>query len=427
MASSGGAPPMRWLNGRCTLFSPAVYGPDFRMRCNHEGCSVRAAEDADLELDIGDDSPRGKITIASSSDEEGEAPAPPAPMLVDAEAEASDLSGDESDVSLDESDEQFVDDSEQDPVDHAAVASATAAIEARTAEEEARAAAERAQHLKEQEAEEAEEREERRAQKVREREAVEERRQREAAEEARRLQDEASVRAAREELAARQDSGIHLHVIMLKFQETPRVIAAPGIFQSDSSLYIDRGGSKIYMGGDNRTAGFQLLGTVKTGSGPLGKTFCLSTIDTIDQGSAAGLTFEPENKLEQTNELILALARLREVEQKVYADDDLPLLGNLCIKVEQLPLDMRIVPNLTPYIKPRRPLVLAADCATQKSRGIVQWLKSKLRYNPQLRVMCISCRIMHALDLYNDLAAAGLDFGLYTERGEQGAIKSRVV
>ena len=45
MTSLGGAPPMRWLNERCTLFSPAVYGPDFRMRCNHAGCWVRVAED----------------------------------------------------------------------------------------------------------------------------------------------------------------------------------------------------------------------------------------------------------------------------------------------------------------------------------------------------------------------------------------------
>ena len=85
------------------------------------------------------------------------------------------------------------------------------------AEEETRAAAERAQHLREQEAEEAGEREERRAQKAHGRQAAEEQRQRLAAEEARRLRDEASVRAAREELAARQDSGIHLHVIMLKY------------------------------------------------------------------------------------------------------------------------------------------------------------------------------------------------------------------
>jgi hypothetical protein len=301
MTSSDGAPPMRWLNDHCKLFDPAVYGPDFRMRCNHAGCSMRAAEeDADLVLDICDNSPRGKITITSSSDEE-EAPPPPAAMLVDEEAEASDISEDDGDISLDESDEDFVDNSEQDPVDHAAVASATAVIEARTAEEEAQAAAERARQLQEREAEEAEERDERREQKARERQAAEERRRRQAAEEARRLQDEVSVRAAREELEARQDSGIHLHVILLKFQETPRVLAAPGIFQSASSLYIDRGGSKIYVGGDQRTAGFQLLDTVKTGSGPLGKTFCLSTVDTIDQGVAAGLTFEPENKLEQTD------------------------------------------------------------------------------------------------------------------------------
>jgi hypothetical protein len=425
MTSSDGAPPMRWLNEHCTLFDPAVYGSDFRMRCNHASCSVSAAkEDADLGLDIGDNAPRGKITFSSSSDEEE---APPAPMLVDAEAEASDISGDESDISLDESDEDFVDDGEQASVDHAAVASATAAIEARTAEEEAQAAAERARQLQAREAEEEEERDERRAQKARERQVVEERRQREAADEARRLQDEASVRAAREELEARQDSGIHIHVILLKYQETPRVLAAPGIFQSDSSLWIDRGGSKIYVGGDQRTAGFQLLDTVKTESGPLGKTFCLSTVDTIDQGVAAGLVFEPENKLEQTDEFIIALARLREVGQKLYAEDNFPLLGNMCVKEEKLPLDMRVVPDLTSYIKPLRPLVLTADCATQKSRGIVKWLKSKLQYNPQLRVICISCRIVHALDLYNDLRGAGLDFGLYTERGEQGAIKSRVV
>ena len=145
MAISDGAPPMRWMNERCTMFSPAVYGPDFRMRCNHAGCSVRVAEeDADLGLDIGDESPRGKITITSSSDEEEEGQAPPAPMLVDAEADASDLSGDDGDISLDESDEDFVDDSEQSSVDHAAVASATEEIEARAAEEEAQAAAERA-------------------------------------------------------------------------------------------------------------------------------------------------------------------------------------------------------------------------------------------------------------------------------------------
>eukprot|EP01043_Picozoa_sp_COSAG02_P045179 COSAG02_NODE_4107_length_5769_cov_7.499471_4_plen_243_part_00 len=47
--TSDGAPPMRWMNERCTMFSPAVYGPDFRMRCNHVGCSVRAAEE-DAEI-----------------------------------------------------------------------------------------------------------------------------------------------------------------------------------------------------------------------------------------------------------------------------------------------------------------------------------------------------------------------------------------
>ena len=97
-----------------------------------------AADDLDLDLEIVDNSPQGKIIFTSSSSEdEDEAPL----------ATRRNLSGDESDISLDESDQDFVDDSDQPPVDHAAVASATAEIEARTAEEEARAATERRQSI----------------------------------------------------------------------------------------------------------------------------------------------------------------------------------------------------------------------------------------------------------------------------------------
>jgi len=70
----------------------------------------------------------------SSSDAEAEGQAPPAPMLVDEAAAASDLSGDDGDISLDESDQEFVDDSEQPAVDHATTTSAAAEIEARNAE-----------------------------------------------------------------------------------------------------------------------------------------------------------------------------------------------------------------------------------------------------------------------------------------------------
>ena len=63
------------------------------------------------------------------------------------------------------------------------------------------------------------------------------------------------------------------------------------------------------------------------------------------------------------------------------------------------------------------PLFLEADCATQKSRHIfgnqdsTGWLYEMLQFNPDLRVMIVSCRIVHALDVQRDLAPTSVSLG----------------
>eukprot|EP01043_Picozoa_sp_COSAG02_P022475 COSAG02_NODE_1169_length_14132_cov_85.570187_9_plen_102_part_01 len=77
------------------------------------------------------------------------------------------------------------------------------------------------------------------------------------------------------------------------------------------------------------------------------------------------------------------------------------------------------------------PLLLEADCATQKSRHIfgnqdsTGWLYEMLQFNPDLRVMIVSCRIVHALDVQRDLAPLG--FQLYSDRADQDSSDKRVV
>lgn len=80
-----------------------------------------------------------------------------------------------------------------------------------------------------------------------------------------------------------------------------------------------------------------------------------------------------------------------------------------------------IVPDLNKYLRPQGALIMEFDCATQKSRHIMRLIKEHLRFHPTLRIIFVSCRIVHAEDLYADLSktfpfASGVKFSIYKDR-----------
>eukprot|EP01048_Picozoa_sp_COSAG05_P022786 COSAG05_NODE_4687_length_1408_cov_8.233002_2_plen_133_part_00 len=76
-------------------------------------------------------------------------------------------------------------------------------------------------------------------------------------------------------------------------------------------------------------------------------------------------------------------------------------------------------------------LILQADCATQKTRHILDLMEQHLRFHPHLRIIFVSCRIVHALDIKNDLderfpSGSDFEFTIYNNR-EVGSSVRRVV
>ena len=72
-------------------------------------------------------------------------------------------------------------------------------------------------------------------------------------------------------------------------------------------------------------------------------------------------------------------------------------------KTVELAAGIQVVPDLNKYLAPKSALVVQFDCATQKSRHIVRLAQEHLRFHPSLRIIFVSCRIVHAHDLMADL------------------------
>lgn len=476
MADAGGMlclPTTQWQNDHCRFISPSVYGT-LRLRCNHSYCAARAEEsapnnkrpeqaesehlpspnprprtrarrlarrqessdDEDLQLDDSDtESPAPEPT----PDVEAPAPAaaPPTPpaeplanlgSLVDDDASCS-----ESDVSLsgsdeaDSEDEAFVDDSEQ--PDHMAadeIGTRASAVDEIDARREAQREALQAQREAEREAkvQEARERAERQRQaaEARRREA-EEQAARDAAEAAQQAASDQASRDA-EEQSSEADTGAFLHLVVLKNHPCPRIVG--GIYQSGSALSFTHDGTEIFTAGNSRTAGFSRSPDMVT----VGlTTYCLALVDTVTHGEEAGLTWQHENDLPHSQDTIMTIGNLKPL---LDALDTPPttnqMLGTVNIVETRISPTIHAVPDLRPYLQAHVPLLLEADCATQKSRRIFGWLREMLRFNPKLRVMVVSCRIVHAIDVHSDLIDMG--FGLYSDRNDRDqpeTSRSRVV
>ena len=83
--------------------------------------------------------------------------------------------------------------------------------------------------------------------------------------------------------------------------------------------------------------------------------------------------------------------------------------------------DGYIVPDLNKYLYPKSALVVQFDCATQKSRHIMRLIRERLLFNGSLRVVLISCRIVHASDLKAELdrhfpEGSGVEFDIYSKK-----------
>ena len=91
--------------------------------------------------------------------------------------------------------------------------------------------------------------------------------------------------------------------------------------------------------------------------------------------------------------------------------------------VVELDETVTVVPDLNKHLRHKGVLVLQFDCATQKSRHIIRLAKEHLQFHPRLRIVFLSCRIVHAHDLKADLAAAfpagcGTEFSLYSNKAD---------
>ena len=461
MADAGGmiclpASAPLWRNEHCTFLDPRVYG-SVRLRCNHECCTVdpgtqdkkrrrlrievSSSDDEDLELPAETVDPaktvepvepahsecsESDIELSSGSEDEHdeEQPVVPAASLID---DAADGSG--SDIELDppeESDPEdaaFVDDDsvQADHMEEAASRQdANAEMDDRDNEQRAALAAQR--EKAKQEARDAEE-ERRLDQHLRAERVREEAEGRAARDAAARQQQQADEQASRdsEEQDSAADSGAFYHYVVLKNQQCPRMVA--GIFQSNSSLSFTHNGVEIKVAGNNRTAGFsRSADTVSNGV----CTYCLVLVDTVSAGEDAGLTWNHEDSLPQTPDTFMTIGSLK----PALKEHDTPpepnrLLGQVHTIETRLPRTIHVVPDLRPYIQSKVPLMLEADCATQKSRRIFGWLREMLRFNPNLRGLIVSCRIVHAIDIHTDLQ--DLEFGLYSDRNKPDTSRSRVV
>eukprot|EP01047_Picozoa_sp_COSAG01_P033729 COSAG01_NODE_2495_length_7577_cov_26.851565_4_plen_1323_part_00 len=100
-------------------------------------------------------------------------------------------------------------------------------------------------------------------------------------------------------------------------------------------------------------------------------------------------------------------------------------------EVIELDEEITVVPDLNPYMRNQGALILQADCATQKTRHILDMIEQHLRFHPHLRIIFVSCRIVHALDIKSDLderfpSGSDFEFTIYNDR-EQGSSERRVV
>ena len=89
------------------------------------------------------------------------------------------------------------------------------------------------------------------------------------------------------------------------------------------------------------------------------------------------------------------------------------------LQPDQLALG-HVVPDLNQYVENQGALILQFDCATQKYRQIIKLVKEHLRFHPMMRIVFVSCRVVHAIDLFNDLTRAfpegcGTEFSCYNK------------
>jgi hypothetical protein len=396
--------PTLWRVPRCSYFSPAVYRA-VTVRCNHDYCVSRTGP---LKRILS----KGYAAEAAVGDQARQ-------RLADDAA-----SGDDGDLTFPFSQTSLADDDGDDgPDPDGALAAAEAAMQQRDAEEEAAradiaASAAAAAETQRQAAAD--------ARALRQREAAERAAAGDAERDARETA-EADQLAQQERDAEEQDSdadaGAYQHLVMLRNQ--PGVFA--GVF---SPTRFRANGVDIRIAGNGRMQGLLRADTLR--HDPL-TTYVLVLVDSVTIGADAGLSWTVERELPRTPLVIMAVGTLRPAIVATAAPSTAgTLTGAVRTITTTLPPTVQVVPNLNPYIQIKGvPLLLEADCATQKSRHIfgsadsTGWLYEMLRFNPGLRVMIVSCRIVHAIDVQRDLAPLG--FELYSERGAEGSSDRRIV
>jgi hypothetical protein len=200
-------------------------------------------------------------------------------------------------------------------------------------------------------------------------------------------------------------------------------------FASQSHTAFDIGSLHVVLG---QTPGFRLVSPSS-----VDRTFNIVSVDSLElldehahdqrpppaSGDDEAIFWAPLadhcSMSVQSNELVNLLGRFYTELDTLFLPRARDELIRRDWKVITLPSDVLIVPDLNKYLAPKSALVVQFDCATQKSRHIVRLAKEHLRYHPSLRIIFVSCRIVHAHDLMADLDEAfpqgdGTEFSLYS-------------